>query len=102
MVSSRSEGRSSGERVDVASIPGVTAPKPQPMIQQFARLYSMCLDRRDKAVGEVFNYVAAFHADFSVWLLVLYDEFAWAVSITTPETAAALDSNVKAPLAKKN
>jgi len=89
-------------RIRVASIPGVTAPKPQPMIQQFARLYSMCLDRRDKAVGDVFNYVAAFHADFSVWLLILYDEFAWAVSITTSETAAAFDSNVKAPQAKKN
>src|SRR5580692_2032566 len=23
-----------------------------------------------------FNYVAAFHPDFSVWLLILYDEFA--------------------------
>jgi hypothetical protein len=33
-------------RIRVASIPGVTAPEPQPMIQQFARLYSMCLDRR--------------------------------------------------------
>jgi len=76
-------------KIRVASIPGVTAPEPQPMIQQFARLYSMCPDRRAKAVGDVFNYVAAFHADFSVWLLILYDEFAWAVSITTSEPAAA-------------
>jgi hypothetical protein len=76
-------------RIRVASIPGVTAPEPQPMIQQFARLYSMCLDRRAKAVGDAFNYVAAFHVDFSVWLLILYDEFAWAVSITNSEPAAA-------------
>ncbi len=50
----------------------------------------------------MFNYVAAFHADFSVWLLILYDEFAWAVSITTPQTAATIDSNVKARQVKKN
>ncbi len=76
-------------RIRVASIPGVTATGPKAMIQQFARLYSMCPDRRDKAVGDVFNYVAAFHVGFSVWMLILYDEFAWAVSITTSEPAAA-------------
>jgi len=48
----------------------------------------MCTDHRTKAVGDVFNYVAAFHPDFSVWLLILYDEFAWAVTITMSETAA--------------
>ena len=53
----------------------------------------MCLDRRDKAVGEVFNYVAAFHPDFSVWLLILYDEFAWAVMVTTSDTAASQGRN---------
>jgi hypothetical protein len=52
------------------------------MIQQFALLYSMCTDHRAKAVGDAFNYLAAFHQDFSVWLLILYDEFAWAVTIT--------------------
>ena len=74
--------------IRVASIPGVTAPEPKPLIQQLALLYSMCTDHRNKAVGDVFNYVAAFHPDFSVWLLVLYDEFAWAATITTSDTAA--------------
>ena len=69
-------------KIRVASIPGVTAPEPKPMIHQVARLYSMCTDQRTRAVGDVFNYVVGFHTDFSVWLLVLYDEFAWAVTIT--------------------
>lgn len=63
-------------KIRVASIPGVTAPEPKPIIQRLALLYSMCTDHRTKAVGDVFNYVAAFHHDFSVWLLILYDEFA--------------------------
>jgi len=75
-------------KIRVASIPSVTAPEPKPIIQQLALLYSMCTDHRTKAVGDVFNYVAAFHPDFSVWLLILYDEFAWAVTITMSETAA--------------
>jgi len=69
-------------QIRVASIPGVTASEPKAMIQQFALLYSMCTDHRAKAVGDAFNYLAAFHQDFSVWLLILYDEFAWAVTIT--------------------
>jgi hypothetical protein len=44
----------------------VTAPEPQRIIQQLALLYGMCTDQRAKAVGDVFNYVAAFHPDFSV------------------------------------
>jgi hypothetical protein len=74
--------------IRVASIPGVTAPEPKPIIQQLALLYSICTDHRSKAVGDVFNYVAAFHPDFSVWLLILYDEFAWAVTITNSDTVA--------------
>jgi len=72
--------------------PGVTAPEPKPMIQQLALLYSTCTDRRAKAVGDVFNYVAAFHTGFSVWLLVLYDEFAWAATITDSDHAAVNSS----------
>jgi len=68
-------------KIRVASIPGVTAS--EPMIQQFALLYDASADQRTKAVGEVFNYVAAFHSNFSVWLLMLYDDFAWAVTITS-------------------
>jgi hypothetical protein len=72
----------SSARVRVASISGVTASEPQPMIQQLALLYSKCTEHRAKVVGNVFNYAAAFHPDFSVWLMVLYDDFAWMVSIT--------------------
>src|SRR5882724_4158522 len=38
-------------KIRVASIPGVTASEPKAMIQQLALLYSMCTDRRAKAVG---------------------------------------------------
>lgn len=74
-------------RVRVASIPGVTSPEPQAMIQQIARRYGGSTDRRERAIGDVFNYVAAFHPDFSVWLLILYAEFAWAATITTRDAA---------------
>jgi hypothetical protein len=75
-------------KIRVASIPSVTAPEPTPIIQQLARLYSMSTDHRTKAVGDAFNYVAAFHPDFSVWFLAIYDEFAWAVTITARDSAA--------------
>jgi hypothetical protein len=73
-------------RIRVATIPAATAPVSQPVIQSLAYAYSLCTDHRAGAVGDVFNYVAALHPDFSVWLLVLYEEFAWAVTITNFNT----------------
>jgi hypothetical protein len=72
----------------VASIPCVSASEPKPMIQQVALLYHGCSDQRARAIGDVFNYVVAFHPDFSVWLLMLYEEFAWAVTITASDSTA--------------
>jgi hypothetical protein len=69
-------------QIRVASIPNVTATEPKPLIQQLALLYSHCTDQHTKAVGDAFNYTTAFRAEFSVWLLVLYDEFGWAATIS--------------------
>jgi hypothetical protein len=69
-------------QIRVASIPGVTATEPKPLIQQLAVLYSQCTDQRTRIVGDAFNYIAAFRAEFSVWLLLLYNEFAWAATIS--------------------
>jgi hypothetical protein len=45
---------------------------------QFARVYSGCSKRRDREIGEAFNYVAAFGSGFSIWLMMLYGYFFWA------------------------
>jgi hypothetical protein len=52
-----------------------------PAIQEFAKLYTRCPDRRNKEIGEAFSYVVGFHPQYSIWLLVLYDFFAWAATI---------------------
>ena len=49
---------------------------PKSAVQQFAG-YKQFPDRRSKAIGDAFSYAAVFHPAGSIWLLVLYGEFAW-------------------------
>jgi hypothetical protein len=61
---------------------GVTAH--EPIVQQFAKLYSGFPDRRNQEFGEAFSYVAGFLPQgASIWLLVLYDHFVWIASVET-------------------
>jgi hypothetical protein len=88
----------SGAKIRVASIPGLTASsEPEEMVRQIARVYKAFTDQRAKALGNIFNYAAAFHGDFSVWLLILYHDFAWAASITPSETVASRDIYSRKP-----
>jgi hypothetical protein len=48
-----------------------------PDILQFARIYRSFSDKRHKSIGDAFSYAVAFHANSSVWLLLLYNQFAW-------------------------
>ena len=52
-----------------------------PVIRQFARTYVQCSDRRDREIGRAFSYAAGFAADFSVWILLLYDYFVWIATV---------------------
>ncbi len=61
---------------------GVTAH--EPIVQQFARLYSGCPDRRNQEFGGAFSYVVGFlPQDASIWMFVLYDHFVWIASVET-------------------
>lgn len=46
-------------------------------IQEFARFYARTATRRDRAIGTAFSYVAGFTGNISVWMMLLYDYFAW-------------------------
>jgi hypothetical protein len=52
-----------------------------PVIRQFARIYVQCSDHRDREIGRAFSYAAGISADFSVWILLLYDYFVWIATI---------------------
>lgn len=81
----------SGERlppsthVRVASKPGVTPS--DPAIQQFARMYARCPDRRGKAIGDAFSYGVAFYPQASIWFLLLYEHFAWLATVGSSSNA---------------
>jgi len=64
-----------GAMVRVAARPGVSAR--EPAIQEFARLYARAAVRRDRAIGTAFSYAAGFTGNISVWMMLLYDYFAW-------------------------
>jgi hypothetical protein len=52
-----------------------------PLVLQFARGYQLCPDHRDHSMGDVFSYVAGIAPNFSIWLLVLYDNFGWFATV---------------------
>jgi len=61
--------------VRVAAKAGISAR--EPAIQEFARLYARAAVRRDRAIGTAFSYAAGFMGNISVWMMLLYDYFAW-------------------------
>ena len=63
-------------RIKIGSKAGLDAS--DPMGLQFARVYRACSERRDRAIGETFSYVAGFGQGFSIWLMMLYGYFVWA------------------------
>ena len=64
-----------GAVVRVAARAGVSAR--EPAIQEFARFYARTPVRRDRAIGTAFSYAAGFTGNISVWMMLLYDYFAW-------------------------
>ncbi len=58
-----------------------------PVVLEMARIYSRCPERRDREIGKAFSYVAGFGSGFSVWLLMLYDYFAWVGTVDTRSIA---------------
>jgi hypothetical protein len=62
----------------VASRAGVSPT--DPAIQQFARMYAGCPDRRTKEIGEAFSYAVCFWPTISIWFLLLYGYFSWLAS----------------------
>ena len=60
--------------VQIACRMGVS-PK-DPIVRKFTLAYSQSSDRRIKAIGDAFSYVAVFHPRGSIWLLLLYQQFA--------------------------
>ena len=62
-------------QVRVACKPGLTADHPDTL--KFAQIYHKLSDKRDRTIGDVFSYVVGFHANWSVWLMMLYGQFSW-------------------------
>ena len=56
-----------------------------PDILQFARIYRSLPVQRQKSVGDGFTYAVGFHAEWSVWLLVLYNQFTWLAIVQKPQ-----------------
>lgn len=77
----------SPQSLRVASKAGVS--ERDPAIQQFARMYSGCPDRRERQVGDAFDYVVCFWPTASIWLLMLYGYFSWLATIQTTVAQAA-------------
>jgi hypothetical protein len=48
-----------------------------PAVIEFARLYAMLPEHRDRALGKAFSYVVAFGGGISAWMMLLYDYFMW-------------------------
>jgi len=71
-------------KIRIASQPGADAG--HPLVIKFAEVHGTLIDRRHRSIGTAFSYVAGFGNGFSVWLLLLYDHFAWVgtVPITAP------------------
>ncbi len=67
------------KQIRVACKSGLTAEHPD-MIR-FARLFRSFSDKRHKSIGDAFEYLVGFHGELSVWLLLLYDQFAWLVIV---------------------
>lgn len=44
---------------------------------EIARVYSRFKERRHREIGNAFSYAACFAPNISVWLILLYDYFAW-------------------------
>ncbi len=72
-------------QVRIASKPGITASNAA--IQQFARMYVSCPDRRSKTIGDAFSYAVAFYPQFSIWFLLLYNHFSWLATIASSSDA---------------
>ena len=68
--------------VRVACKPGITSDHPD--ILQFARIFNSLPVQRQKSIGGAFEYAAGFHADWSTWLLVLYNQFTWLAIVQKP------------------
>ncbi|MEK7992249.1 MAG: hypothetical protein AAB403_00440 [Planctomycetota bacterium] len=66
-----------------------------PVVLQFARLYGQCSERRDREIGKAFSYAAGFGPGFSIWLMLLYDYFAWAGTVDMRSTSADLITCLK-------
>lgn len=62
-------------QVRVACKSGLTADHPD--ILKFAQIYHRLPDKRDRSIGDAFSYVVGFHANWSVWLMMLYNQFFW-------------------------
>jgi hypothetical protein len=52
---------------------------------KFGEIHRSIPNRRQKSVGDAFDYAVAFRTDWSVWLIVLYNHFAWLAIVNDPE-----------------
>jgi hypothetical protein len=64
-----------------------------PMILQFARLYQMCPDHRNRQIGSAFDYVGGLHEKFSIWMLMLYGNFIWLATMDYSQVTESLSNS---------
>jgi hypothetical protein len=70
------------DKIGIAAKAGVTPN--EPAILQFARVYRLCSHHCSRDFGSGFSYAAGLHANFSIWLMILYDYFCWAGTVQYP------------------
>lgn len=76
------------KQIRVACKSGLTAEHPD--MARFARVFRSFSDKRHKSIGDAFAYLVAFHGESSVWLFLLYDHFAWLVTVQEVAGGATL------------
>lgn len=73
-------------RVRLESKAGLTPSHPD--MVTIARVFHVCRDRRDGAIGNAFSYMAAFNNQgWSAWVMLLYEYFFWVGTIDEREVA---------------
>jgi len=73
--------------IKIGTKPGLSEHDPDAV--QIARCYSAFPEHRDREIGTAFSYVAGFGPGVSVWMMLLYDYFAW---VGTVDTRASRDA----------
>jgi hypothetical protein len=76
-------------KIRIASQPGADAG--HPLVIKFAEVHGTLIDRRHRSIGTAFSYVAGFGNGFSVWLLLLYDHFAWVGTVDCRRESRSAD-----------